>query len=179
MLAGISHGTSNTDNYGACKWFLGVLTQTFPFSQLPPNMQICQSIVLPVTILNFTATYVAANNVKVSWSTTDEINSDYFEVERSADAVQFFGVQQVNADESLNPVHSYSINDQLFNVNSDIVYYRLRIVDKDGKFSYSKVIPVKLEQPENVFSVYPNPVTDLYDTEYLCCKTCNRYGSPD
>jgi hypothetical protein len=158
--AGISHGTSNTDSYGALDGNVGVLTQTFPFSQLPPNMQICQSIVLPVTLLNFTATYVAANNVKVSWSTTDEINCDYFEVERSTDAVQFIGVEQVNADQSLKPEHYYSINDQLFNVNSDIVYYRLRIVDKNGKFSYSKVIPVKLEQPENVLSVYPNPMTD-------------------
>ena len=42
-----------------------------------------------------------------------------------------------------------SINDQLDNVNSNIVYYRLRIVDKDGKYTYSKIIPVKLDQPEN------------------------------
>ena len=63
--AGISYGTSATDNYGAGDGLVGVLTQTFPFAQLPPNMQICQSIVLPVTLLNFTASYTAANNVKV------------------------------------------------------------------------------------------------------------------
>ena len=40
----------------------------------------------------------------------------------------------------------------------NIVYYRLRIVDNDGKYTYSKIIPVKLDQPENIFSVYPNPV---------------------
>ena len=68
-----------------------------------------------------------------------------------------------NASESANPVHNYSINDQLYNVNSNIVYYRLRIVDKDGKYTYSKVVPVKLEQPENIISVYPNPV-DNYTT---------------
>ena len=99
---------------------VGVLTQTFPFSQLPPNMQICQSIVLPVTILSFDAKYVAANNVKVSWSTTDEVNASYFVVERSSNGADFTEVAQVNASESVNPIHNYYINDQLYNVNSNI-----------------------------------------------------------
>jgi hypothetical protein len=158
-VAGISTGTSATNSYGALAGTVGFMGIT-TFAQLPPNMQICQTIILPVTILNFTASYIANNNVKVSWSTTDEINADYFEVERSTDAKYFIGVEQVDANESLNPVHNYSINDQLFNMNSDIVYYRLRIVDRDGKYSYSKVIAIKLEQPENVLSVYPNPLID-------------------
>ena len=157
-FAGISNGTSATNSYGAANGVAGVLTQTFPFAQLPPKMQICQSIVLPVTILSFNANYASANNVKVEWSTTNEINADYFEVERSLDAIHFIGVVQVNASQSLNPIHTYSINDQLFNINSNIVYYRLRIVDQSGKFSYSKVVPVKLDQPESVLSVYPNPL---------------------
>jgi hypothetical protein len=113
---------------------------------------------LPVTLLNFSASYESANNVKVSWTTTDEINADYFVVERSTDATSFAGIAQVNASETSNPVHSYNVNDQLENVNSNIVYYRLRIVDKNGKYTYSKVVPVKLDQPLNVFSIYPNPV---------------------
>jgi hypothetical protein len=157
-LAGISNGTSATNTYGAADGFVGVLTQTFPFSQLPPKMQICQTIVLPVRLLSFSASYVSANNVKVSWSTTDEVNADYFVVERSSDGTGFISVAQVNASETINPVHSYNVNDQLYNVNSNMVYYRLRIVDKDGKYTYSKIIPVKLDQPENNISVYPNPV---------------------
>jgi hypothetical protein len=157
-LAGISTGTSATDSYGAFPGTVGILTQTFPFAQLPPNMQICQSSILPVTILSFSATYVSANNVKVAWETTDEINVSYFEVERSSDATNFSGIAQVNASDVPNPIHSYSINDQLYNVNSNIVYYRLRIVDNDGKVTYSKTIPVKLDQPETNISVYPNPV---------------------
>jgi hypothetical protein len=160
-LAGISQGSSATDNFNASNGTVGVLTQTFPFSQLPPNMQICQSIVLPVTILSFDAKYVAANNVKVSWSTTDEVNASYFVVERSSNGSDFTEVTQVNASESANPVHNYNINDQLYNVNSNVVYYRLRIVDKDGKYNYSKIIPVKLDQPENSISVYPNPVDNF------------------
>ena len=157
-MAGISQGSSATDNFNATNGFAGILTTTFPFSQLPPNMQICQSIVLPVTILSFNAHYVSANNVKVSWSTTDEVNASYFDVERSSNSADFGVIAKVNASESNNPVHNYSVNDPLNNVNSNIVYYRLRIVDKDGKYNYSKIIPVKLDQPENNISVYPNPV---------------------
>ena len=157
-VAGISTGTSGTDNFGAGDGFVGVLTQTFPLTQLPPNMQICQSSVLPVTLLNFSASYVSANNVKVSWTTTDEINAAYYVVERSSDNANFIPVAQVDASNSVDPIHAYEVNDQLYNINGNIVYYRLRIVDNSGKYTYSKVIPVKLDQPDNTFSVYPNPV---------------------
>jgi hypothetical protein len=156
--AGISYGVSITNNFGAMDGFVGVLTQTFPFSQLPPNMQICQTTVLPVTILDFSASYVSSNNVKVSWSTTNEINAAYYEVERSTNATDFISVAQVNASQSLNPIHNYSINDQLYNINADIIYYRLQIFDESGKFVYSNIVPVKLGQPETSVSVYPNPV---------------------
>lgn len=156
--AGTSYGNTVTDNYGATAGATGILTQTFPFTQLPPNMEICQIQVLPATILNFNASYASSNNVKVSWTTTNEINAAYYEVERSSDGEKFNAVGQVNAGPSGNPVHNYSTNDQLVNVNSNIVYYRLRIVDQTGKFVYSKVIAVKLDQPETGFSIYPNPV---------------------
>ncbi len=157
-FAGTSYGTTETDSYGAGDGLPGVLTQTFPFAQLPPNMQICQSTVLPVTLLDFSATYVSSNNVKVAWTTSEEINAAYYEVERSSDGTNFIGVAQVDASSSLDPTHFYSVNDQLYNINGNIVYYRLRIVDNDGKYTYSKIIPVKLDQPETSFSVYPNPV---------------------
>src|SRR5450432_441561 len=155
---GTSFGTSATDSFGAYPGTNGVLTVTYPFAQLPPNMQICQIMILPLTLLNFTASNTSSNIVKVDWSTTDEINADYFEVERSSDNVGFTGVAQVNASNSINQVHTYTINDPLNNVTSDIVFYRLRIVDLSGKFTYSKVIPVRLGQPENAVSLFPNPV---------------------
>ena len=156
--AGISYGVSATSTFGAADGNIGVLTTTFPFAQLPPNMQICQIKILPVTIVDFTASYVSTNNVKVAWSTTDEMNAAYFDVERSTNATDFISVGQVNASESSNPVHTYSMNDQLYNIDVNIIYYRLRIVDQSGKFVYSKIIPVKLDQPETNVSVYPNPV---------------------
>ncbi len=156
--AGTSFGNSITNNYGAAPGTNGVYTSAVPFAQLPPNMRVCQSIVLPVTILDFNATYASSNNVKISWSTTDEINANYFEVERSTNTTDFISVGQVNASQSANPVHNYTTNDQLYNVNTSIIYYRLKIVDQSGKFVYSQIVPVKLNQPETSVSIYPNPV---------------------
>ncbi|HVY76853.1 MAG TPA: T9SS type A sorting domain-containing protein [Puia sp.] len=156
---GISYGTAGaTSNYGAGAGGAGVIHSTAPYAQIPPNMQICQIHVLPATITDFYATYIASNNVKLSWSTTDEINAAYYEVERSTNASDFTAIGEVSADQSGASVHNYTANDQLAGVSSNIVYYRLRIVDESGKFVYSKVVPVKLDLPETSFSVYPNPV---------------------
>jgi hypothetical protein len=157
-IAGVSYGNSVTDDYGAVDGTVGIITTTVPSAQLPPNMRNCQSTILPVSILDFSASYTAANNVKIAWSTTDEVNAAYFEVERSTNGEDFIPVGQVNISQSTNPVKNYGLNDQLSNINSNIVYYRLRIVDQSGKFAYSKVVAVKLNQPETSVSVYPNPV---------------------
>ncbi len=90
VLAGISHGTLLQIIFVRANGVVGVLTQTFPFSQLPPNMQICQSMVLPVTILSFSANYVAANNVKVSWTTTDEVNACLFCCGKKFKRIRFY-----------------------------------------------------------------------------------------
>ncbi len=169
-IAGTSFGSTATNSFNATDGSVGVMTQTFPFSQLPPNMQICQSIILPVTLLGFSASYISENNVKVSWTTTNESDVDYFEVERSTDATGFVGVARVNADASLNPVHDYSINDLLYNISGNMVYYRLRMVDQTGKLTYSKVIGIRLEQQENVLSVFPNPVNDYTTLNIVAAK---------
>lgn len=158
--AGISSGTDATDNFGAINGSNGILTQTFPFAQLPPKMQICQAI-LPVTFLSFNAAYVASNNVKVLWSTTNEINTNYFEVEKSVDASNFVGVGQVTASQTTDPINNYSFNDYLNGVNTSVVYYRLKIYDNDGKISYSKIVSVRLGEPVTKVSMYPNPASNF------------------
>jgi hypothetical protein len=139
----------------------GVFVQSFASNQLPPKMTICQTTVLPVTILSFNASATAVNNVEVSWSTTQEINSSYFVVERSSDAANFVSVGQVPASQSAEEIHNYNYNDYTGSVNSSVIYYRLKIVDIDGKFTYSKTVAVRLGEPLTKISVYPNPASDF------------------
>jgi len=159
----IPPGVVNTiSHYGADSTSqTGVLVQSFPVNQLPPNMNICQSSVLPVTILNFSASSTAVNNVEVSWSTSQEINSSYYVVERSTDASNFVSVGQVSASQSAEEIHNYNFDDYTGSVNSSVVYYRLKIVDIDGKFTYSKTVSVRMGEPLTKISVYPNPASEF------------------
>ncbi|MBS1599621.1 MAG: T9SS type A sorting domain-containing protein [Bacteroidetes bacterium] len=157
---GISTGTDASNNFGAASGTVGVLTQTYPFAQLPPKMQMCQAV-LPVTFLNFNAGYIASDNVKVVWTTTNEINLDHFEIERSTDASNFINAGQVNASQSSDPEHNYTFNDYLNGVNASVVYYRLKVVGSDGKISYSKIVSVRLGEPVTKISIYPNPAASF------------------
>jgi hypothetical protein len=157
---GTSIGTEGTDNFGSGAGLAGILTVTFPFAQLPPNMQKCQSTILPVVLSSLTATYNSTGYTLVSWSTSNQVNASYFEVERSLDGTQFLPVGQVFVSSSSDPVHNYSYNDNLTGVNSNVLYYRLKLVDADGHYGYSKIVAVDLNQNDTKMSVYPNPATD-------------------
>ena len=157
---GLSSGTDATDNFGAGNGTAGILTQTFPFSQLPPNMQKCQISLLPVELISFTASGNSTGYVQLGWTTSNQVNGNYFEVERSLDAINFSAVGQVSVNQSNDPIHSYAYNDNLASVNASVLYYRLKIVDVDGNYSYSKVVSVNLDQTDTKMSLYPNPATE-------------------
>ncbi len=110
----------------------------------------------PVTLLSFTATKQVTQNL-LQWTTTQEVNSSYFGVERSSDGVNFIGIGQVDAAGNSSVVKSYSLVD-VKPVNG-MNYYRLKMVDKDGKFSYSQVRSIN-EAVSFGMSIYPNPVVN-------------------
>ncbi len=117
---------------------------------------------VPVKLTSFKATLVNKNGL-VKWTTESELNSDYFIVERSDDGVHFEARAKVTGNGTTSFSHAYEYTDVL-NTNSPIVYYRLRIVDTDGKFGYSKIIAIKLNGSISVnnFNVYPNPfISDI------------------
>ena len=100
------------------------------------------SITLPVNFQSFTATK-SPTFVELNWSTASEQNNSHFEVERSADALQFSKIGRVNA--STNPLIK---NDYQYLDQSPIParsFYRLKQVDLDGKFSYSSIIQINGE----------------------------------
>lgn len=107
---------------------------------------------LPVQLISFTANTVA-KEVVLQWNTAQEINFSHFEIERSTNAKDFTTIATVNKNAS----YQYLYKDAKVNFTS--IFYRLKMVDKDGKFSYSSIVAVRLDK-ENVFVfVYPNPVT--------------------
>ena len=107
----------------------------------------------------FTAT-LSGNNGLLHWTTESELNNDHFDIERSDDAIRFIARGTVAGNGNSSTTKNYSYTDPINN-NIRIVYYRLRMVDKDGRFSYSKIIALKLSgSPIEKFTLYPNPFAD-------------------
>jgi trimeric autotransporter adhesin len=114
---------------------------------------------LPVKLLSFTATLVNAQT-QLNWTTTQEINNSYFEVQRSDDGVNFSALTTVQADESGSSTKLYSAIDP--SPYNGYTYYRLKQVDINGKYTYSIIVSVKAAV---LLSLYPNPVKNV-----LCIK---------
>ena len=113
---------------------------------------------LPVKLLYFRGNSDAGIN-KLTWATSTEINAGYYSIERSTNGRDFTAIGKVDAAGNTNAITNYSYNDNSF--AAGINYYRLKVVDKDGSYSYSSIIAIKDGAPANIVSVYPNPAKDV------------------
>ena len=114
---------------------------------------------LPVELLNFNAKKLN-DKVQLSWSTASEMNSDYFEVERSTDEKNFVPVALVKAAGNSNVPLSYEMPDTFPLLGKN--YYRLKEVDYNGSTTYSDVCLIQFDKKnQNTFIIYPNPSTSL------------------
>lgn len=115
--------------------------------------------VVPVTFTDIAAMRNKENNVDVSWKTTNEINVQHYEVERSADNRNFLSIYSINATGEAVAGAVYDLTDLQVPENTD-VFYRIKSVDYDGKFQYSRQVKVAGIKKAGVISVYPNPVVN-------------------
>ncbi|MES2847462.1 MAG: T9SS type A sorting domain-containing protein [Bacteroidota bacterium] len=111
---------------------------------------------LPVTLKSFTALLLRNNLIKLDWATLQEINCDRYEIERSYDGKNFTKAGTVKGHGFTSLDMYYTFNDDVTGVPANIIYYRLRQIDIDGKSSFSKVVSVRLKKTTG-FSVSPNP----------------------
>ncbi|RYY54922.1 MAG: T9SS type A sorting domain-containing protein [Chitinophagaceae bacterium] len=131
----------------------------------PTNTQ-----VLPVNLVRFTAT--KTNNdldVRLAWTSATEENVLKYvvEVTRSNEqysANRFDVIGELPAAGNSNSLQDYVFNDTEAG-KSGVRYYRLKIVDRDGRFTYSDVVPV-LFRSDISWNVYPNPSAGLFNLVY-------------
>ncbi len=109
----------------------------------------------PVVWLGLDA-WLANGVVEVNWSTASEINSDYYQVERSVESGRFEAIGTVQAAGNTAQPTDYSFFDNSY-FGQDL-RYRIRQVDQNGEFEYSNVIELSITDFETV--VYPNPFED-------------------
>jgi hypothetical protein len=114
--------------------------------------------VLPIEWLSisvYPTPYSHPKTAIIDWATATELNSSHFIIERSVDGLSFEDIGQVKA---ANKASTYRFIDT--NPIADVLYYRIRQVNFDGQFTYSKIVSVKMGNLDNKFTVYPNPMKD-------------------
>jgi hypothetical protein len=130
-----NYGSTTTDHYP--------VFSRFAFS----------AAILPVRLTNFTA-YKQSGNVNLNWKTAEEINTKQFVIERSTDGAGFTAIGNVKAINSATG-SEYEWTD---NTPATINYYRLKMIDQDGKFAYSKVVKINFGKQVDV-QITPNPAS--------------------
>lgn len=115
---------------------------------------------LPIELLSFNAKVNAQKKVDLLWSTSTEINNDYFTIERTKDGVFFEEVVVVDGAGNSTVVLDYTSIDE--NPFVGISYYRLKQTDFDGRFTYSSLVPVNI-LPEGNISFIVNPTISKGD----------------
>ncbi|MEJ7679175.1 MAG: T9SS type A sorting domain-containing protein [Segetibacter sp.] len=156
----------------------GTFSFTIPASQIPANYknlyfrvkdssnynwsitQWKDSTTLPLTFLDFSA--IKQNNTaQLNWKTTNEVNTAYFNVQRSKDAINFITAGKVTAKGAGSGNNNYDYADDISYVKEGKIFYRLEQADKDGKVTYSKIISIVTAE-NNQYVIAPNPAKDFF-----------------
>jgi hypothetical protein len=118
---------------------------------------IVKSIALSVELLDFKAAPSVSGNL-LTWTTANEVNNKGFQVERLMVNGDWLVLGFVNTK---GKAASYDFTDKAPLSTS---YYRLRLIDNDGKETFSKVVSVN-GTSDNKLKVYPNPVSNVLTIE--------------
>lgn len=129
--------------------------------------------VLPIELSQFDAIYQPdLDLVDLTWITASEQNSDYYNVEKSTDGINFTVINRVNAAGTTQLETQYFTVDE--NPARGVNYYRLNMFDKDGASKYSEVRAVNiLEDAYDMLTVFPNPTSGITEVIF------NSYAKED
>jgi PQQ-dependent dehydrogenase (s-GDH family) len=118
------------------------------------------AITLPLNLLTFKGQW-QDNNTLLQWETSNEVNTSHFVIERSTDARNFTAIGRTEAAGNSNgQKYSYPDKDAGM-LNAAILYYRLKMYDLNGTFSYSNIVTINVDPAALVVNIYPNPVHSM------------------
>ncbi|MEP7163318.1 MAG: ice-binding family protein [Ferruginibacter sp.] len=124
----------------------------FSTSAVRVSGPLADCITIPLKWLTFTAEKNSRNIVLLKWSTTNELNNDHFDIERSSNGTDFTLLGTVSSRNSAGD-NNYTYNDP--KVINGINFYRVKQVDRDGHFTYSTIQRITVNADS--WFVFPNP----------------------
>ncbi len=128
----------------------------YSFSEIKINIDM---FAVPINLISFDARCKDQDQVLLEWTTSNEVNNDYFEIQKSTDAKEWVNVGRVNAASAgSNGINSYEFIDKS---NSNVTqYYRLVQYDLDGSIDTYHIVSVKCDHFLSDIAIYPNPAED-------------------
>ena len=109
--------------------------------------------ILPIELLSFN-TSQEANSVKLNWEISAGSNPYHFEIERSTNGIEFKSIEIIKASTATK----YATVDAS-NKEEGYYYYRLKMIDKDGKITFSNTRKIYIGTNKfSIEEVYPQPV---------------------
>tara|TARA_B110000305_G_scaffold150943_1_gene167468 strand:+ start:668 stop:2317 length:1650 start_codon:yes stop_codon:yes gene_type:complete len=117
------------------------------------------NVALPVELVHFEAQAAANRTADLHWATASELNNNYFDVERTYDAIHWEWVGNVTGNGTTNQLTDYRFTDKSIATSQNTAYYRLKQVDYDGAFEYSDIRVVSFDGKvvKLEIAAYPNP----------------------
>ncbi|MCO6500759.1 MAG: T9SS type A sorting domain-containing protein [Vicingus serpentipes] len=140
------------------------------------SVGVCGSASLPIELLYFNA-IMDGKVVKLNWTTTAEINNDYFTIQRTQDGFIYTEIGTIAGAGNSNTILNYREVDQY--PLSGISYYRLKQTDFDGNYTYSKLVAVELAPKGSLFIDYVYLDHDNNNLEYYFSYNHNKPLSVD
>jgi hypothetical protein len=175
LIDSVQFTMNENDSFRVCKRWLvsepaGLIITEIDHSN-PPEFDTLNNAdtlafgtIIPLTLLDFNG---QLNNriVALNWKVAQEQGMAHYEVQRSLDGVSFNTIGRVAASNS--PLtHAYLFDDSTFaSIAGAMGYYRLRMTELDGSFTFSDVVLVRRPASGNQITGYPNPVKHLYQVQ--------------
>jgi hypothetical protein len=118
------------------------------------------NIALPVKLLYLTAKVIDNNYIRLNWATASETDNSGFDIERSANGIEFEKIGFITGHGSTSDQNEYKLEDKQVTSNT-IYYYRLKQIDIDSKFEYSNIVSASLTDRDGIVieALRPNPAS--------------------
>ncbi len=174
-ISGFSFTWNNGPDISGSTFPSGYAGQTIGLGAINITRAACP---MPVTLVSFVAKK-EDNAINLNWETSSETNSDYFDVQKSDDAKSFETIGRKQAVTESSDVIRYSLNDE--QPVEGWNYYRLKMVDKDGSYSFSRTAAAQYLTNESNFEVlkgsndgYVLVKTNLIEPQFLVFDELGR-----
>ncbi len=159
-----NEGTTGTGNESVGQVISNTISSWSPFALGST------AVILPLQLLSFNGIKMNGSNL-LNWATANEQNTKHFELESSSDGRSFTPIATVNAAGSGNRNYSYNDKNPPFGTRA---YYRLKMVDADGKFTFSTVVLIN-QAANQPITLFPNPAVSVVNISMGNAKLLNTF----